>query len=175
MYFLFNFRRRVKNNKSWFLKNIWGNRKNCTNAICRIAKQSFESVTNLNPCLLLPKKTFRISFPNTKKPTRDVTPKEIITRSCDIIYNNEVFQKDSDREIRQTRESKKINMASKDSLPERTRRREKISIVKRLSKDRKSLGDMSRKYSNKLNFEKAGKTRSGKVYSPLKFISEKNI
>lgn len=160
-----NFRR--KTNKSWFLKNIWGNRKNCTEAICRIAKQSFESVTNLNPCLLLPKKTFRISFPDARS-TRQNVPREKITGSCDIIYNNEVFQKDSGHEIHSIKELKRRSESITTNIQERVRKRDKIPIVKRLSHGKRSIMDnTSRKHVNKHNLEKGGRTRSGKVYSRI--------
>nr|CAI5865675.1 unnamed protein product [Callosobruchus analis] len=73
-------------------QNAWGKRKNYTDAICKLAKQSFDSLTNLNPCLLLPNKNFQISF--LKEESREVSPKEesrSTSKTCDVIFSNQTF------------------------------------------------------------------------------------
>lgn len=137
-----------------------GSRKECTEAIGRIAKQSFESVTNINPCLLLPKKTFRISFPEKNTNSTEASAENLTTRTCDIIYNNDDFRKESCHEI-----NRPVEMGhGKSSNNRNYKKKSKMPIVKRLAQGpRTSLGTSTGK--NKVNLSKAGRTRSGKIYS----------
>lgn len=148
-------RRRLQSNKSWFLKQLWGNRRNYSEAICKIARQSFESVTNLNPSLLTPKKDFGISFPENETHSRQILEEETFNRPCNVIYNNEIFQRDSEQAI--SHQFRKRNQ-------ETVRQKQTIPIVKRLSKARKPLAEKTSR-KNVKNLE--CRTRSGKVYSPL--------
>lgn len=92
----------------------------------------------------------------------------MISRSCDIIYNNEDFKKDSFHEINLTREHRKLNLPTNEKFQDRMRKKNKVPIVKRLCKGRRTtIDNPNRKNINKINLERAGRTRSGRVYSPI--------
>nr|CAH7722484.1 unnamed protein product [Callosobruchus chinensis] len=152
---------RRQKNKSWFLRNAWGKRRNYTDAICKLAKQSFGSLTNLSPCLLLPNKNFQISF--LKKESREVNPDEksrTTSKTCDIIYSNQTFGKDSKQNLVDTASDRSILAVPGDSTVEMKRGRP--GSLKQLSKGSEKI----LKRPLKLMLEKR-KTRSGKIYNHL--------
>lgn len=155
-------------NKSWFLKNMWGKRKNCTEAICRLAKQSFDSVTSMNPCLLLPKRSFRISFPENATASRENISDERPQNSCNLIYNNEVFQKDSDNDLKLLKD---IIRKGSDSVTKHVsavdKKRVKRLKSKKSIKEKKIVDLTVTSHSSKFQGEKGRRTRSGKVYNLL--------
>nr|CAI5838611.1 unnamed protein product [Callosobruchus analis] len=151
---------RRQKNKSWFLRNAWGKRKNYTDAICKLAKQSFDSLTNLNPCLLLPNKNFQISF--LKEESKEVSPKEVsrsTSKTCDVIFSNQTFGKDSKQNLVDIASNRSILAVPEDSTVEVKRGR----LSKRLGRE----SEKTLKRPLKLLTLEKRKTRSGKIYNPF--------
>nr|XP_023014080.1 uncharacterized protein LOC111503880 [Leptinotarsa decemlineata] len=160
-------------NKSWFLRNAWGRRKNCTDAVYRVAKQLSESITNMNPCLLLPKDTFQVSFPKGQlkgsSSSREISEIDITNQnSCDLIYSNEAFATESNGEVKND-DKKNVSNSSGDTKPFNKRGKKYLrglKGVKRLVREPK-LGDIFSKSLSTTFGEGKKITRSGKVYSPF--------
>lgn len=129
----------------------------------KIAKQSYESLHNLNPCLLLPNKSFQICFTKVRSDTNLQEEKK--KNLCNIIYSNEAFNKNCTQEGNSS-EVKKHNLQNTIQPMEQsettTSKRNNRSTLKRLS-----VGLMSRNDSNIHKKSKMIKrmTRSGKIYS----------
>ncbi|XP_072384134.1 uncharacterized protein [Diabrotica undecimpunctata] len=154
-----NICQRSKSNKSWFLKNLWGKRKNCTDAIRSVAKQFSTSVTNLKPCLLLPKENFQVIFPNESS-TRGTTTRES-QESCEIICESREYEtRYSSKKIDALNDAKRtlLGGCGDNKNVHKRKKIRRFSVVKRLVREAdesaKILGDK--------------KTRSGKVYNCVK-------
>ncbi|KAG5897038.1 hypothetical protein JTB14_021759 [Gonioctena quinquepunctata] len=160
------------NNRSWFLRNAWGRRRNYTEAIYKIAKQFSESLTNMNPCLLLPKKTFQVSFPQDQSgamPCREPSPQSLSpTNSCDLIYSNEVFVDDSKAEVKaHVAHIQKAVSSSGDGISKKKGGNKYPKGVKRLVHERKSEKKLSKSISSNCQGDVKKITRSGRVYNPF--------
>ncbi|CAH1960051.1 unnamed protein product [Acanthoscelides obtectus] len=153
---------RRQNSKSWFLRNAWGKRKNYTNAICKLAKQSYDSLTNLNPCLLLPNKSFQISFLKEETIPVDRESKPTNDKRCNVLYSNQTFGKDSKQTLTETASNRSVSTGPENSAFE-VKRSIRRNSLKRLSKEADSKPT---KRSVMLTLERR-KTRSGKVYNPF--------
>ncbi|KAJ8947191.1 hypothetical protein NQ318_015539 [Aromia moschata] len=166
--------RRPKNN-SWFLRNARACRNRCTDAVYRIAKQSYDSLHNLNPCVLLPNKSFHISF---SKSSGDSPPPEDSRRDqgknyCDIIFSNNAFNK-SDKDDDKVDEVKILQTPLRDPDDDERPmgRRSRRSFLKRLSDEGAKVEDeasvprfSSTQRGRKKNKKMKRVTRSGRVYS----------
>lgn len=167
------FFRKKSKNSSWFLRNALGTRRNCTDAIYRLAKHSVESLSNLNPCLLLPHKSFQISFPKSQDPgqldrSRSASVETSAELPCNVIYSNKGFAKDAKVQSKSIRDTKKSNLnvtANKETEKKPIQK----SFVKRL-KDKQLRTVSSSKGINKLHALEQEKriTRSGRVYNLMR-------
>ncbi|XP_057659709.1 uncharacterized protein LOC130896003 [Diorhabda carinulata] len=144
--------------RSWFFKNLWGKRKSCTDAMFRIAKQFSDSVTDLNPCLLLPRDTFQVSFPGSSS-LSDVNDTPRTDNPCQVIYES---KRPATSKVQSVAEIKKtLTNASGDKNSTRRTKRPRKHAVKRLARESGS-NDVRNKQSN-LCVER--RTRSGKIYN----------
>ncbi|XP_028136143.1 uncharacterized protein LOC114330902 [Diabrotica virgifera virgifera] len=155
-----NITHRTKSSRSWFLKNLWGKRKNCTDAIRSVAKQFSTSVTNLKPCLLLPKENFQVIFPNESS-TRGTTTRDSRESSCEIICDRREYEtRFSIKKLDDLNDSKKslFEGCGDNKNVHKRKKSRRFSVVKRLVRDANDskiiLGER--------------KTRSGKIYNCVK-------
>lgn len=127
----------------------------------KIAKQSYESLHNLNPCLLLPNKSFQIRFTKIRSDTNMGENKQDNKKVCNVIYSNEAFNKDCNKDINSSGVKKHNLQAVVQHVEESDTVRRGIS--KRLSKRPLSRNDLNMTQKKSKTIKRM--TRSGKVYS----------
>lgn len=142
----------------------------------KIAKQSYESLHNLNPCLLLPNRSFQINFAKVKSDSHieDRKQEERKKNVCNIIYSNQAFSKDSVHEIKSS-EMKTCGLQTTPLQTEGTyaeavmKRKGRPRKVKRLNGGLKSSEEIVASSSSMQRKNKAIKrmTRSGRVYANI--------
>lgn len=129
----------------------------------KIAKQSYESLHNINPCLLLPNKNFQIRFTKIKSDTNiEKNKHESKKNICNIIYSNEAFNKCSNQDINPSETKHNLKNTVQSFEESGTIRR---GISKRLGKRTLLQDDLNMTEKKIKTIKKM--TRSGKVYSCL--------
>ncbi|KAJ8986102.1 hypothetical protein NQ317_003397 [Molorchus minor] len=163
---LLTIQRRPKNN-SWFLRNARACRKRCTDAVYKIAKQSYESLHSLNPCVLLPNRSFHISFSKSVEKAISENTQDKSKNVCNIIYSNDAFNKECKEGDKAESQVKIIETPLTCADDIQTSIGNKKKLLKRLcevhARTDDEIGNHQR--NRKKNKKIKRMTRSGRIYA----------